>query len=101
MNVSSILFIASDRVKPSGHIGAELPIDSQLVLSAHFWVISANISCRLFVANDGVKLSVPLWATFPIGVQLDLPTCFCVVSANVSFGGLFAASDQVRSSVHI
>ena len=103
-NPSARLFATWDMavlVKPSDCIGAELPIDTQLVLPARFRVISANVSCRLFAANDGVKSSVPFWAKFPVGVQLDLPTRFRVLLANVSFGGLFAASDEVRSSGHI
>jgi hypothetical protein len=48
-----------------------------------------------------VKSSVPFWAKFLVGVQLDLPTRFWVLLANVSFGRLFVASDEVRSSGHI
>ena len=96
-NISSRLLTAGDWVKPSDHTQAQLPIDVQLVLPAHFRVISANVSCRLFAASDGVKSSVFLWAKLPIGVQLDLPTHFWVVSANISFGGQFVASDEVHT----
>ena len=82
-------------MKPYDCIGAELPIDMQLVLPACFRLISANVSCRLFAANDGVKSSVPFWAKFPVGVQLDLLTRFWVLLANVSFGGLVTRSDHL------
>src|ERR1700683_3658822 len=57
-NISSRLFVASNRVKTSGCTWAQLLIDVQLVLPACFQMISVNVSCRLFAASDGVKSSV-------------------------------------------